>query len=916
MKLIFLCLVAISVFSLSAYACNPGENEIAVFIDADVWVTSDPTEWQLLDSDANIIDGGVVPLSNLQVVHCVPDGCYTFIITDGYGDGLINGGYYQVSYNGVIVATGSNFGYGASEEFGDCPPGSACDNPIIVSLGSYIASTQNNWYEFTPTQTGQYSISTCGNACDTEIWGYSYCSGLIWDDTNLATTFYASGGCTSQLEAQTSFLAEAGIPLYVRIGSVTASCNLGIDWSLSYLGPAVGCMDTNACNYEALATVSGPCLYPGDPQCPNGPDLWVLQSDIVNSLQLATVNSSSCYVQESCLQGAGTRQVLRFTTHIKNIGNEDYYIGPTPLNSNTPSTQFEWDLCHGHWHYEGYAEYLLYDTNGVEFPIGFKNGFCVLDLDCADGGTPKFTCSNMGITAGCGDIYDAGLPCQWIDLTTVPAGQYTFVVRINWDQSPDMNGNYETDYSNNWAQVCINIIRGGVNDAITAVNVVNNCELYIDCAGQAMGSAQPDCEGVCNGTHLAGDMDLNQNYYYDDALLLINQSLAGEGAEPCNDLNSDGILNVLDATQIYQCIQNDQTCSLPTTQITNFDHTVGFSLINLDPLAHYVDVQITNMLDSISAFQLNMSGLVISEIQNLIIQNNYSPEYYHNTSGEIIMVSPTGDPLMRFTQTTAVMRVFYSSITAPEICISSVTAAVNSENHQVSTYIGGCLNIPEKLYITVMLEKLFTGTSMVMRTDFLDNNLLPFSQPFDVAPYNYNGNELVSLINGFPENTTDWILIQLRDKNDPSQVNYERAALLSNTGEIKEINGTYGLNMAGVLPDQYYIAVFVRGHLGVISSVPIDFPTQNLYDFTTNLSQSMGNEQMKLGENGKYLLFCGDFDGNGVINNLDFNLWSTDGAAVGQYLSYDGDKNGVVNSLDYNHWYANRSKVGNPVIQF
>ena len=200
-----------------------------------------------------------------------------------------------------------------------------------------------------------------------------------------------------------------------------------------------------------------------------------------------------------------------------------------------------------------------------------------------------------------------------------------------------------------------------------------------------MGSAQPDCEGVCNGTHLAGDMDLNQNYYYDDALLLINQSLAGEGAEPCNDLNSDGILNVLDATQIYQCIQNDRTCSLPTTQITNFDHTVGFSLINLDPLAHYVDVQITNMLDSISAFQLNMSGLVISEIQNLIIQNNYSPEYYHNTSGEIIMVSPTGDPLMRFTQTTAVMRVFYSSITAPEICISSVTSALNSEIHQVST---------------------------------------------------------------------------------------------------------------------------------------------------------------------------------------------------------------------------------------
>ena len=35
--------------------------------------------------------------------------------------------------------------------------------------------------------------------------------------------------------------------------------------------------------------------------------------------------------------------------------------------------------------------------------IGFKNGFCVLDLgSCNYGGGPqKYTCSNMGITASC-----------------------------------------------------------------------------------------------------------------------------------------------------------------------------------------------------------------------------------------------------------------------------------------------------------------------------------------------------------------------------------------------------------------------------------------------------------------------------------------------------------------------------------
>jgi hypothetical protein len=53
---------------------------------------------------------------------------------------------------------------------------------------------------------------------------------------------------------------------------------------------------------------------------------------------------------------------------------------------------------------------LLYDQLGNPMPqIGFKNGFCVLDLECSGGGTAKYGCGNMGITAGCGDIYSSGL---------------------------------------------------------------------------------------------------------------------------------------------------------------------------------------------------------------------------------------------------------------------------------------------------------------------------------------------------------------------------------------------------------------------------------------------------------------------------------------------------------------------------
>jgi len=48
----------------------------------------------------------------------------------------------------------------------------------------------------------------------------------------------------------------------------------------------------------------------------------------------------------------------------------------------------------------------------------------------------------------------------------------------------------------------------------------------------------------------------------------------------------------------------------------------------------------------------------------------------------------------------------------------------------------------------------------------------------------------------------------------------------------------------------------------------------------------------------------------GVINNEDYNLWKTSGAAINTYSPADADGNGIINSLDYNLWKINRSKIG------
>ena len=111
-----------------------------------------------------------------------------------------------------------------------------------------------------------------------------------------------------------------------------------------------------------------------------------MEDAIISSLstEVMQVNETDCYIEEGCPNGYGARELVRFTTHIKNIGDLDYYIGVLSQGDNN---QFEWGDCHGHWHHNGYAKYDLFDMDGNLLPIGFKNG-CVMDLSAAEEALP------------------------------------------------------------------------------------------------------------------------------------------------------------------------------------------------------------------------------------------------------------------------------------------------------------------------------------------------------------------------------------------------------------------------------------------------------------------------------------------------------------------------------------------------
>lgn len=212
----------------------------------------------------------------------------------------------------------------------------------------------------------------------------------------------------------------------------------------------------------------------------------------------------------------------------------------------------------------------------------------------------------------------------------------------------------------------------------------------------------------------------------------------------------------------------------------------------------------------------------------------------------------------------------------------------------------------------VFLEGFYDTSQGNMRTTLADNGVMPLAQPYNSVPYSYNGTETLTEI---PDDVVDWVLIELRDGNNVNTILGRRAALLRRDGQVIGINGGLGVAFSDLLPNEYYITIYHRSHVAVISSVPVDLvDVSNVYDFTVSGSAALGTGQLK-NMNGAYALFAGDYNGSGIADAQDYTKWKTESSAIHDYNSTDADGNGVVNNLDFNLWKRNENQTGHPAIQ-
>ncbi len=219
-------------------------------------------------------------------------------------------------------------------------------------------------------------------------------------------------------------------------------------------------------------------------------------------------------------------------------------------------------------------------------------------------------------------------------------------------------------------------------------------------------------------------------------------------------------------------------------------------------------------------------------------------------------------------------------------------------------------NICNIINFKLFLEGNYAGANNMTNT-LNANGLLPNTQPYNTAPWNYTGTETVSDWQTIP-NAIDWILIEARDATNNFTVVETQAAIVLDNGEVVATDGntdlTFNTLTAG---NSYYFAIRHRNHLDIMSSNATVTPAT--IDFTTMANVMSGLGQVINLGNDVYGMYAGDVNADGIINVQDYNQYLDDLnnlPTINQYYPSDCNLDSTLGTNDFNTYQPNASKIG------
>lgn len=178
-----------------------------------------------------------------------------------------------------------------------------------------------------------------------------------------------------------------------------------------------------------------------------GPDLKVLISGLeLNYIVYRYFPPTSCAIADGCIGAPGWRRLITFDSHDHNVGAKPLHIGDVDYyltgggTDNEDHGVYEFSACHEHYHFKYYGDFSFGSGASTQLQ---KNGFCLESTDRLSNNesTPLNTeyseCVYQGVEAGWGDNYQAGLQCNWVDITDLDTSAGPVTDKLTFHSNPD-----------------------------------------------------------------------------------------------------------------------------------------------------------------------------------------------------------------------------------------------------------------------------------------------------------------------------------------------------------------------------------------------------------------------------------------------------------------------------------------------
>lgn len=297
---------------------------------------------------------------------------------------------------------------------------------------------------------------------------------------------------------------------------------------------------------------------------------------------------------------------------------------------------------------------------------------------------------------------------------------------------------------------------------------------------------------------------------------------------------------------------------------------------------------------------------------NGLADGTYDIDYTLAVDPQASVTATSASGVLTFTTRALTLADDSTNIVINTIAFDGSGCSINTSKAHIITVLPAAVDV----HITVMLSGAYSTGTHQMKTTLNDKGLLPLSQPYNVAPFNYTGTESVATM---PPDVVDWILVTLRDGSEYHTVVQTKAALLHKDGSVTDTDG----NPLSYVVDRnldYYVEIQHRNHIGVLTANPIDFYSPPTLDFTdTGVTPTYGTSAQKEVETGVMALNGGNVNSNGNVrysgpnndHNALLNILGGNPSAILTNVYSNGDIN-----MDGNVRYSGPSNDHNFLISY